>query len=267
MAVHGDQQFEGDQRGNQGFWADPRCAYKSDYFSHQEAGGVVNAHHIVTFIVVMHGFRSADMTYGSGYGHSIVLSVDYENKLPTAYDDCYSALDWVSREKSSKPWLERANLSRVFLSGYSAGGNIAHQVAIKAIRDKACGVKIKGLLPIHPYFGSQRRTKLETADGAATDVTESADGSDRDYYGCNFEKVEMCNKEWRRFPAVVVYVAELDFLKEREVMYAEFLKKKGVKGVNLVEAEGESHVYHVFRPESEATRLLQKRMSEFINSH
>ncbi|KAK2985433.1 hypothetical protein RJ640_021137 [Escallonia rubra] len=210
---------------------------------------------------------------------SIVLSVDYrlapENKLPTAYDDCYSALDWVSREKSSEPWLERADLSRVFLSGDSAGGNIAHQVAIKAIRDKGCRVKIKGLLPIHPYFGSQKRTKLEMADGAATDLAMNdmfwrlslPDGSDRDYYGCNFEKVEMCNEEWRRFPAVVVYVAELDFLKERGVTYAEFLKKKGVKGVSLVEAEGESHVYHVFRPESEATRLLQKQMSEFINSH
>jgi len=58
----------------------------------------------------------------------------------------------------------------------------------------------------------------------------------------------------------------LDFLKERGVMYAEFLQKKGVKVVRLVEAEEESHVFHVFHPESEATRLLQRQMSEFMKS-
>jgi acetyl esterase/lipase len=92
------------------------------------------------------------------------------------------------------------------------------------------------------------------------------EGSNRDYYGCNFEKAELSGVEWSRFPAVVVFVAGLDFLKERGVMYAEFLQKKGVGAVRLVEAEEESHAFHVFHPESEATRLLQRQMSEFIKS-
>ncbi|KAG5590964.1 hypothetical protein H5410_041478 [Solanum commersonii] len=74
--------------------------------------------------------------------------------------------------------------------------------------------------------------------------------------------------EWSQFPAVIVFVAGLDLLKERGVTYAEFLKKKkGVKShVKVVEAEEQVHVYHVFHPESEATRLLQNQMSDFINS-
>lgn len=64
---------------------------------------------------------------------------------------------------------------------------------------------------------------------------------------------------------MLVYVGGLDFLKERGVMYAEFLKKR-VKGVKLVEAKGDTHVYHIFHPDSDASRLLQKQMSDFINS-
>ncbi|XP_057468219.1 probable carboxylesterase 17 [Actinidia eriantha] len=210
---------------------------------------------------------------------SIVLSVDYrlapENRLPVPYEDCYSSIEWLSRQIRSEPWLERADLSRVFLSGDSAGGNIAHQVAVMiAQRKRICPIEPKGLLLIHPYFGSEKRTKREMAEGAEGAVAMNdmfwglslPEGSDRDYYGCNFETAAVDSTEWRQFPAVVVYVAGLDFLKERGVMYAEFLKKNGVKSVELVEAEGESHVYHALNPESEATRLLQKQMSGFIHN-
>lgn len=209
----------------------------------------------------------------------IVFSIDYrlapENRLPIAYDDCYTSLQWLSHQVSVEPWLKLADLSRVFLSGDSAGGNIAHHVAIKAMRKKVSYVKIKGLLLIHPYFGSEKRTKKEMVDGAASDVEMNdmfwrlsiPEGSNRDYFGCNFEKQDLSKTEWNVFPATVVHVAGVDFLNERGVLYAEFLAKHGVKEVELVEAEGESHVFHVFRPESEATRLLQQQMSKFINSH
>ncbi|KAG6706483.1 hypothetical protein I3842_07G223800 [Carya illinoinensis] len=104
---------------------------------------------------------------------SIVLSVDYrlapENRLPIAYEDCYSSLDWLGHQVCSEPWLEQADLSRVFLSGDSAGGNIVHNVAIKAIQNNNCPVKIKGLLPIHPYFGSEQKTEKEKSEGASRD--------------------------------------------------------------------------------------------------
>ncbi|BBG95506.1 carboxyesterase 17 [Prunus dulcis] len=189
---------------------------------------------------------------------SIVISVDYrlapENRLPIAYEDCYCTLDWLGHQVSSEPWLDQADLSRVFLSGDSAGETY-HTIH----------VKISGLLLIHPYFGSEKRTEKEMAEEGAGIIPE---GSNHDYFGCNFEKTQLSATEWiDEFPAVAVYVAGLDFLKERGVMYAEFLQKKGVKEVKLVEAEKESHVFHVFHPESEATRLLERNMTEFIRSH
>jgi len=209
---------------------------------------------------------------------AMVFSVDYrlapENRLPIAYEDCYSSLEWLSHKVSSDPWLERADLSRVFLSGDSAGGNIVHHVAIRSIQDKACHVNIRGLLPIHPYFGSETRTEREGEDGAAEDVAKFdmfwaltvPEGSNRDYYGCNFEMAELSAGEWNHFPAAMVVVAGLDMLKERGVLYAEFLKKKGVKQVKLVEEQGQTHVYCVSHPESAAANLLRNQMSEFIQS-
>ena len=163
----------------------------------------------------------------------------------------------------------------MFLSGDSAGGNITHHVAIRAMRSNTCQVKIKGLMLIHPCFGSEKRTMKETAEGAARDVVMNdmfwglsiPEGSNRDYFGCNFEMQDVSAAEWSEFPAVIVYVAGLDFLNERGAMYAQFLAKKGVKEVKLVEAEGQQHVFHLLYSESEATRSLQKQMSEFMKSH
>ncbi|KAL0330614.1 UNVERIFIED_CONTAM: putative carboxylesterase 6 [Sesamum angustifolium] len=143
----------------------------------------------------------------SATAKTIVFSVDYrlapENKLPIAYKDCYSALEWLS--SSSEPWLRQADLSSVFLSGDSAGGNIAHQVAIKAIEDNILNIRIKGLVPIHP-FGSETRTELELADSSSDAVAMNdmfwklslPEGCDRDFYGCNFDKGRQSGACFRR---------------------------------------------------------------------
>lgn len=219
-----------------------------------------------------------DLTVAS---ESVVLSIDYrlapENRLPAAYEDCYNSLEWLSYEASSEPLLQNADLSRVFLSGDSAGGNIVHHVAVKTIKSNISNLTIKGLLLIHPYFGSEKRTENEKAQGAKAFVEMNdmfwrlsiPTGRDRDYFGCNYENnaEEVSKEEWGRFPNVVVFVAGLDFLKERGELYAKFLQKMRVKEVKLIEAADESHVYHVFHPESEATRLLQKQMSQFMKSY
>ncbi|VFQ59804.1 unnamed protein product [Cuscuta campestris] len=210
---------------------------------------------------------------------SIVLSVDYrlapENKLPIAYHDCYSALGWVRANQKVETFLERSDLSRIFLAGDSAGGNIVHQVTIQSLKAINNGITIKGIMLIHPYFGSEKRTKLETKAGSAANVAMNdmfwrlslPEGCNRDFYGCNFDNnnaTGLSADEWLRFPAVIVFVAGLDFLKERGVMYTEYLRRKTVKWVELVEAEEEGHVFHVFHPDSEATRLLQEKMTQFM---
>nr|GMD84000.1 probable carboxylesterase 17 [Ipomoea batatas] len=158
---------------------------------------------------------------------SVVVSVDYrlapENKLPIAYEDCYAALEWVQKNQRAEPYLESADLSRVFLAGDSAGGNI---VAKKCLQEENCAVKIKGIMPIHPYFGSERRTAVEVAaegsSGSSVAMNDMfwrlslPEGYNRDFYGCNLENDrELSAGEWLRFPAALVFVAGKDFLKER----------------------------------------------------
>ncbi|KAK7320690.1 hypothetical protein VNO77_30392 [Canavalia gladiata] len=210
---------------------------------------------------------------------SIILSIDYrlapENPLPIAYEDCYTSLEWLSNQVNTESLFQQGDISRVFLSGDSAGGNVAHHVAVNVIQNNGFPLQIKGLMLIHPYFGSEKRTKKEMDDESARDVAMNdmfwrlsiPKGLNRDYFGCNFEKEELSTSVWSKFPAIEVYVAGKDFLKERGVMYVEFLKKKRVKEVKLVEAEEEHHIFHVFYPESCATRLLQSQMSQFIKKY
>ncbi|KAL2925295.1 putative carboxylesterase 17 [Bienertia sinuspersici] len=175
-----------------------------------------------------------------------------------------------------EPWLEQADLSRIFLSGDSAGGNIAHNIAVKACKNEydLRGNLIKGILLIHPFFGSEERTPQEKVNESTIEVQMNdmfwnlsiPQGSNRDYFGCNFERVELHDYEWCHFPKVVVYVAELDFLKERGVMYVEHLKRKGVNDVELIEAKDEGHVYHVYHPKSQSTLLLKRQMANFMSN-
>ncbi|ERN03755.1 hypothetical protein AMTR_s00078p00065010 [Amborella trichopoda] len=192
--------------------------------------------------------------------HSIVVSVDYrlapENRIP-------------------EPWLERSDLSRVFLSGESAGGNITYHVALQSLHKDLSPMEIKGILVIHPYFGSEARIESEKGKEVAH-VIELNDmfwrlslpeAEGRDHYACSFKtKADGLSEiEWTRFPSVKVFVAGADVLRERGVLYAEFLKREGVRVVELVEAQGEPHAYHVYYPRSKATHDLQKQMSEFVH--
>lgn len=215
---------------------------------------------------------------------AIIFSVDYrlapDHKLPVAFDDCYASLEWLITSKnrgggdsSDQQWLQRADLSRVFLLGDSAGANIVHQVATRAIQDEAFNVQIKGLLSIHPLFGSENKNESEMADdgpasfSAAIDMLwklSLPDGENHDYYGCNFESKQLSANEWNQFPEILVFVAGMNVYKERGVKYAEFLQENGVPKVKLIEAKDEEHVFFLFNPESEATRLIQKQITDFI---
>ncbi|KAG2643836.1 hypothetical protein PVAP13_2KG350300 [Panicum virgatum] len=62
----------------------------------------------------------------------VAVSVRYrlapEHPLPAAYDDSWAALTWVA--SGADPWLtDHGDLGRLFLSGVSAGANIAHNMA------------------------------------------------------------------------------------------------------------------------------------------
>ncbi|KAL6006308.1 hypothetical protein ACLOJK_040355 [Asimina triloba] len=196
--------------------------------------------------------------------HCVAVSIDY--RLPAPYEDGLDSIRWLSRNADSEPWLRRADLSRVFLSGDASGGNIVHHVMAEMKRRGAAAprnVEIRRLLAMDPYFGSERRTESEAAEGAVAVVKLS-----NMLWGLSLparptEEASLSEAvEWSDFPPVVVFATGLDVLKERSVMHVEFLNGKGVKEAELVVFEGELHGYYLFHPQSESTRLLQQKMAE-----
>ncbi|XP_008236532.1 PREDICTED: probable carboxylesterase 12 [Prunus mume] len=209
----------------------------------------------------------------------VAVSVDYrlvpEHPLPAAYDDSWAAIKWVASHfdgNGSEDWLNRfADLQRVFFAGDSAGANITHNMAVKLGCERLVGVKLVGIVLVHPYFWGTEPVGAEITTPAATKeymagvwrfACPSTCGSDDPLInpakdlklgklGC--EKVLVC-------------VAEKDGLKDRGWHYSEILKKSGWNGaVEVVEAKGEDHVFHLFNPICDNAVALKKKIVSFLN--
>ncbi|KAF5802747.1 putative carboxylesterase [Helianthus annuus] len=69
--------------------------------------------------------------------HVIVVSVDYrlapEHRHPAQHEDGLDVLKFLDVEENRSKWLPgNANITKCFIAGDSAGGNMAHHVAVRA---------------------------------------------------------------------------------------------------------------------------------------
>ncbi|KAK1310872.1 putative carboxylesterase 2 [Acorus calamus] len=182
-----------------------------------------------------------------------IVSVEYrrapEHPLPIAYDDSLEALIWAVK---------------------GAGANICHNIAM---RSRGGGVQIEGVVLVHPYFwGSTATTEeaLSEEERAKHDkmwrfVCPTSEGVDDprlnplaegapSLAGLGCERVLVCE-------------AEKDFLRGRGRMYCEGLRQSGWKGTaEFVETEGEGHVFHLFNPGCENSKVLMKKLVSFFNN-
>ncbi|CAL1389443.1 unnamed protein product [Linum trigynum] len=208
----------------------------------------------------------------------IAVSVDYrrapEHPVPIAYEDSWAALKWAASHFGGGPeqWLnDHADFNSVFLAGDSAGANIVHQVAIRYGRDKVEGVpRLAGLVMVHPYFAGKEPIGNEPVP--VPDWGErfwklvcpsSTTGLDDPYLNPAFDPdlVRLgCSK-------VLVMLAEKDFLRERGKHYFELLKGSEWKGeVEMVETQGEQHVFHLWNAGCENAAVLINKICSFINN-
>ncbi|KAL5231033.1 hypothetical protein ABZP36_029809 [Zizania latifolia] len=211
----------------------------------------------------------------------LAVSVEYhlapEHPLPAGYDDAWVALLWVLKNARSgpEPWLSRhADSTRLFLVGDSAGGNIAHNTAMRAGRDGLPGgATIRGIALLDPFFWGKRPVPSETRD------PEVRRGRNRTWsfvcagrYGIDdpvINPVAMASEEWRRLGCarVLVTVAGLDTLSARGRAYVEALRSSGWGGeVELYETAGENHVYFLVKPDCEKAAKEMEAVAAFINS-
>lgn len=140
------------------------------------------------------------------------------------------------------------------MGGESAGANIANNVAIRA---GSGGVRILGLVLVHPFFGGKEVDKMYKF------MCPSSSGFDNDPMlnplvdpglpGMGCERVLFC-------------IAEKDWLRERGWGYYEALGKSGWVGDReIMESEGEGHGFHLFDPDCEKARVLVECVASFLN--
>ncbi|XP_027363718.1 uncharacterized protein LOC113871120 [Abrus precatorius] len=214
----------------------------------------------------------------------IVVSVEYrlapEHPLPACYHDCWAALQWVASNSAknhtnAEPWLiQHGDFNRIFIGGDSAGGNIVHNIAMRAGTEALpCGVKILGAILSHPYFCSSDPIGPELVTRPEENLSyliwnfvypSAPGGIDNPMVnpvapGAPSLALLGCSK-------IIVCVAGKDNVRDRGVWYYEIVKKSGWQGkLELFEETEEDHVYHIFHPESANATKLIKRLASFLH--
>ncbi|CAN6876923.1 unnamed protein product [Brassica oleracea var. botrytis] len=204
---------------------------------------------------------------------SVVVSVNYrrapENRYPCAYDDGWTALKWVN----SRPWLQSKKDSKVhiFLAGDSSGGNIAHNVAVRAVES---GIGVLGNILLNPMFGGTERTESETRlDGKYFVTVRDRDwywraflpeGEDREHPACSPFGPKSKSLEGLSFPKSLVVVAGLDLIQDWQLKYAEGLKRAGQE-VKLLYLDQATIGFYLL-PNNNHFHTVMEEIAAFVNA-
>ncbi|GAA0162086.1 deacetylase [Lithospermum erythrorhizon] len=214
----------------------------------------------------------------------VVVSVDYrlapEHPLPAAYQDSWTALQWVAShadENMTKKdqWLvDHGDFGKLFIAGDSAGGNITHNMAMRAGREKLnADVTILGAIIAFPYFwGSKTILDMSNESNMKTleyrlweFVHPSADnGIDNPM----INPVVDGGLSLKELPFLKMFVCtgERDVMRARAIQYVEALRKSGWVGeVEFVDVERKNHCFQIVNPNSEKAIDLIKSFACFIN--
>lgn len=151
--------------------------------------------------------------------------------------------------------------------GDSAGSSLAHYLSLKE-----SGLKIRGVGMINPYFWGKDPIGVEIGDVVRKQMVDNWW-----LFVCKSEKGcddPLINPFVDGAPSldglgcerVIVVVAEKDILRDRGRLYYKRLVNSGWNGkAEIVEVEGEDHVFHIFDPDSTKAKALIKRLASFIN--
>ncbi|KAK1434753.1 hypothetical protein QVD17_00503 [Tagetes erecta] len=213
--------------------------------------------------------------------HAIVVSCDYplapEHRHPVQHDHGFDMLKLLDVEENMSKWLPKnANISRCFIAGDSAGGNIAHHVTQRASQFNFKQLKVIGLVMLQPFFGGEERTNSEIRMDGSTPFM-SLKRTDW-FWNAFMPQGEHCNRDHPvinvsgpnavdisniDFPPTIVVVAGFDILRDWQIKYYQWLKKSG-KEAYLVDYPNMVHAFCFF-PELPETDQLILEVKEFVH--
>ncbi|CAN6477895.1 unnamed protein product [Victoria cruziana] len=207
---------------------------------------------------------------------SAVISVAYrltpEHRLPAAYDDLRTALRWLSAPEARHHLPTSADLSRLFIMGDSAGGNIIHNVLASGEAPELPG--LKGVALLQPYYGSEERTESEKAsDEQGLLTVKIADGcwvlalpeSDRPATRDH----PFCRPPADGLPdvAVMVVAGGRDVLRDRSLVLMAELQKLGRTSAELQVFPDEEHAFFIRDLDGKAGKELVGLISTFMSRY
>ncbi|CAI0541697.1 unnamed protein product [Linum tenue] len=210
---------------------------------------------------------------------AVVVSPDYrlapESRLPAAIEDCHSALEWLQHRAAAgdDTWLsDVADFGKVFVCGESAGGNVAHNLAVRvgSGSPELGPVKIRGYVVLSPSFGGtfaysypnlSNPSKPREFWKYSIPVGDTCDHPLANPFGAGTELVEPMELD-----PILVVSGGSDILVDRIRDYAEKLKELG-KRVEYAEFEGEVHGFFTYDPESKASRSVMDLIRKFVTEN
>ncbi|KAF7072873.1 hypothetical protein CFC21_077949 [Triticum aestivum] len=206
----------------------------------------------------------------------VAVSVEYrlapEHPVPAAYDDAWAALSWAASAQDE--WLaEHGDSARLFLAGDSAGGNIVHNVLIRASFQPA--PRVEGAILLHPRFGGNTFLEGEV-EAKAKDMAMiwefacpgAVGGADDPRM--NPMAPGAPGMENLRCERMLVCAGEKDWLAARDRAYYAAVTTSAWRGsvsrggVAWIESEGEGHVFFLKKPDCARAKELMARVVAFI---
>ncbi|CAN6203092.1 unnamed protein product [Urochloa humidicola] len=217
---------------------------------------------------------------------ALVVAPDYrlapEHRLPAAIHDGAAALLWVA--SAADPWVaDSADLSRVFVSGDSAGGTIAHHLSVRfgspsgrsELSAASAAVSVRGYVQLMPFFGGVERTRSEAEcpDDAFLNRALNdrywrlslPEGATADHPVANPFGAGAPRLEAVELAPTLVVVGGRDILHDRAVDYAARLRAMG-KPVEVRDFEGQQHGFFTIDPWSDAAAELMRVVKRFVDS-
>ncbi|CAO2185720.1 unnamed protein product [Urochloa humidicola] len=218
---------------------------------------------------------------------AVVLSVQYrlapEHRLPAAIEDAATFFSWLQAQAApggaAEPWLaESADFTRTFVSGVSAGANLAHNVVVRIASGEIVvepPLRVVGYILFSAFFGSVERMATESDPPAGASLTVAMSdqlwrmalpvGATRDHPLANPFAPESPGLERLPLPPALVVAPCRDVLFGHVLRYAARLKEME-KDVELAEFAEEGHGFSVGQP-SEATEQLMGILKLFVHHH
>ncbi|CAO2820816.1 unnamed protein product [Amaranthus hypochondriacus] len=218
---------------------------------------------------------------------SVYLPLAPENRLPAAIDDGLSSLLWLSslaRSQAHESWLtNKGDFTRVFLIGDSSGGNLVHEVGVRAGKTDLSPLKLSGLIPVHPGITRATRSRSELEMPQTPFLTlDMVDkflrlglpiGSTKDDpITCPMGPTAP-SLSGVHLPPIMYCVADQDLFIDTQMEFYESLKKAGKK-VEVFVSKNMTHSFYLNKmavdhhPETKLqTETLFQAIINFISKH